>query len=211
MEKIVFLYDQDSPRIEQLRGILRNDYEILLTHDKNEIMSILKESFDDLSVLIVDSPSTKKYLNEVLEYIKEKNNYMFSLPVLVLTDDEHMHEDDKYLNNPVVDIIFFNDTEEIALRRIKNAITLANSTSFDAFSEMLTVLPSLVYLKDRRGRYAFMSQTLHHLYSSVKSVRGKTDFDIRKDKHNAELARESDLEVIRTGRGKTYIIKEEDE
>ena len=81
MEKIVFLYDQDSPRIEQLRGILRNDYEILLTHDKNEIMSILKESFDDLSVLIVDSPSTKKYLNEVLEYIKENNNYMFSLPV----------------------------------------------------------------------------------------------------------------------------------
>ena len=134
MEKIVFLYDQNSPRIEQLRGILRNDYEILLAHDKKEIMSILKESFDDLSVLIVDSPSTKKYLNEVLEYIKEKNNYMFSLPVLVLTDDKHMHEDDKYLNNPVVDIIFFNDTEEIALRRIKNAVTLANSTSFDAFS-----------------------------------------------------------------------------
>lgn len=211
MEKIIFLYDNDSPRVEQLRGILVKDFEVLLTHDKNEIMYILKESFDDLSVLVVDNPSNKKYLDEVFEYIKEKDNYMFSLPVLVLTDVEHMKKDDKYLNFPVVDIIFYNDTEEIAVRRIKNAIALANSTSFDAFSEMLTVLPSLVYLKDRRGRYAFMSQKMHHLHNSIESVRGKTDFDIRKDKHNAELARQTDLEVISTGRGKSYIIKEEDE
>ena len=211
MEKIIFLYDNDSPRVEQLRGILVKDFEVLLTHDKNEIMYILKESFDDLSVLVVDNPSNKKYLDEVFEYIKEKDNYMFSLPVLVLTDVEHMTKDDKYLNFPVVDIIFYNDTEEIAVRRIKNAIALANSTSFDAFSEMLTVLPSLVYLKDRRGRYAFMSQKMHHLHNSIESVRGKTDFDIRKDKHNAELARQTDLEVISTGRGKSYIIKEEDE
>ena len=208
MEKIVFLSDENSPRIKQLYEILLKDYEILLVHDKNGIMSLLDQSFDDLSVLIVDNPSAKNYIDETLELIKDKNNYMFSLPVLVLTDLENMEKDDKYLHNPVVDIIFFNDTPEIAIRRVKNAVTLANSTSFDAFSEMLTVLPSLVYLKDRRGRYAFMSQKLHHLYSTVKSVRGKTDFDIRKDKHNAELARESDLEVIKTGKGKNYIIKD---
>ena len=211
MEKIVLLYDENSPRINLLRDILIKDYEFLPVHDKNGIISLLEQSFDDLSVLIVDNPADKKYINEVFELIKTKNNYMFSLPVLVLTDLEHMNEDDKYLDNPVVDIIFFNDTEEIAVRRIKNAVTLANSTSFEAFSEMLTVLPSLVYLKDRRGRYAFMSQRLHHLYKTVDSVRGKTDFEVRKDKHNAELARESDLEVIRTGKGKNYIIKEEDE
>ncbi len=174
-------------------------------------MSLLEKSFDDLSVIIVDNPSSKKYINDVLAYIKNRNNYMFSLPVLVLTDLENMDSDDKYLHNPVVDIIFFNDTEEIAVRRIENAVTLANSTSFDAFSEMLTVLPSLIYLKDRRGRYAFMSQKMHHLYSNVESVRGKTDLEVRKDKHNAQLAMESDQEIIRTGVGKNYIIKEEDE
>ena len=174
-------------------------------------MSLLKQSFDDLSVLIIDNPSNKNYIREVFEFVKNKNNYMCSLPVLVLTDLDNMEKDDKYLDYPVVDIIFFNDTTEIAMRRVRNAVTLANSTSFDAFSEMLTVLPSLVYLKDRKGRYAFMSQRLHHLYSNVESVRGKTDFEIRKDKHNAELARESDLEVIRTGKGKNYVIKEVDE
>ena len=211
MEKIVFLCDKQSPRIGQLHNILANDYDVLLTYDKNEIMSLLEKSFDDLSVIIVDNPSSKKYINDVLAYIKNRNNYMFSLPVLVLTDLENMDSDDKYLHNPVVDIIFFNDTEEIAVRRIENAVTLANSTSFDAFSEMLTVLPSLIYLKDRRGRYAFMSQKMHHLYSNVESVRGKTDLEVRKDKHNAQLAMESDQEIIRTGVGKNYIIKEEDE
>ena len=211
MEKIVFLCDKQSPRIGQLHNILVNDYDVLLTYDKNEIMSLLEKSFDDLSVIIVDNPSSKKYINDVLAYIKNRNNYMFSLPVLVLTDLENMDSDDKYLHNPVVDIIFFNDTEEIAVRRIENAVTLANSTSFDAFSEMLTVLPSLIYLKDRRGRYAFMSQKMHHLYSNVESVRGKTDLEVRKDKHNAQLAMESDQEIIRTGVGKNYIIKEEDE
>ena len=211
MEKIVFLCDKQSPRIGQLHNILVNDYDVLLTYDKNEIMSLLEKSFDDLSVIIVDNPSSKKYINDVLAYIKNRNNYMFSLPVLVLTDLENMDSDDKYLHNPVVDIIFFNDTEEIAVRRIENAVTLSNSTSFDAFSEMLTVLPSLIYLKDRRGRYAFMSQKMHHLYSNVESVRGKTDLEVRKDKHNAQLAMESDQEIIRTGVGKNYIIKEEDE
>lgn len=211
MEKIVFLYDRDSPRISQLRGILLKEYEVLSVHDKNEIMSLLEQSFDDLSVLIVDNPSNKNYIREVFELVKNKNNYMCSLPVLVLTDLDNMEKDDKYLDYPVVDIIFFNDTPEIAMKRVRNAVTLANSTSFDAFSEMLTVLPSLVYLKDRKGRYAFMSQKLHHLYNNVESVRGKTDFEIRKDKHNAELARESDLEVITTGKGKNYIIKEVDE
>ena len=211
MEKIVFLCDKQSPRIGQLHNILVNDYDVLLTYDKNEIMSLLEKSFDDLSVIIVDNPSSKKYIDDVLTYIKNRNNYMFSLPVLVLTDLENMDSDDKYLHNPVVDIIFFNDTEEIAVRRIENAVTLANSTSFDAFSEMLTVLPSLIYLKDRRGRYAFMSQKMHHLYSNVESVRGKTDLEVRKDKHNAQLAMESDQEIIRTGVGKNYIIKEEDE
>ena len=211
MEKIVFLYDKNSSRIEQLRDILHKDYEILQVYDKNGIMSLLEHSFDDLSVLIVDNPASKKYIDEVLNFIKEKNNYMFSLPVLVLTDLENMEKDDKYLHNPVVDIIFFNDTAEIAIRRIKNAITLANSTSFDAFSEMLMELPSLIYLKDRQGRYAFCSQTWHHLNLEDKSIRGKTDFEIRKDQHNAQLARESDLEVINTGKGKNYIIKESDE
>ena len=75
---------------------------------------------------------------------------------------------------------------------------------------MLTALPSLIYLKDKDGRYAFCSQHWHHL-NTDESIRGKTDFDIRKDKNNAQIARNSDLKVINSGKGTSYIIKEEDE
>ena len=43
------------------------------------------------------------------------------------------------------------------------------------------VLPSLIYVKDIDGRYAFCSQHWHHLTRPGESIRGLTDFDIRKD------------------------------
>ena len=148
MEKIAFICQKQSFRVESLCNVLKRYYEIIIAHDENEIMDLLEESFNDLSVLIVDHPASVDYINNVFDYIKDNSNYMFSLPVLVLTDLENMNDDDKYLNNPVVDIIFCNDTEEVILRRVKNAVTLASSASFDTFTEMLKVLPSLIYLKD---------------------------------------------------------------
>jgi len=211
MKKIAFLSEKNSPRVGQLHDILAKEYEVIFLYSKNEVMSLLEKSFDNISVLIVDDPSSKEYINEVFEYIKERNNYMFSLPVLVLTDFENMEVNDNYLVNPVVDILFPDDSDKIALCRVKNAVTLANSTSFEAFSEMLTELPVLVYLKDKEGKYAFASQQWHHLTPNLSSIRGLTDFQIRRDKRNAEIARAADQEVVRTGKGKTYIIREEDE
>jgi len=73
---------------------------------------------------------------------------------------------------------------------------------------MLTVLPSLIYFKDSKGRYAFCSQKWRHLTNRKESIRGKTDFEIRRSKKNAKIARESDLEVLKSGVGKSYVIKE---
>ena len=136
---------------------------------------------------------------------------LFNLPVLILSDQEHIDNDSLFLKAPVVDVVFADEPERVILTRISNVIKAANSTSFDDFSDMLKVLPSLVYLKDREGRYAFCSQRWHHLNYEGKSIRGLTDFDIRKDKNNAAIARQSDLEVIESGKGKSYIIKEVDE
>ena len=211
MKKIAFICQEKSTRISNLYNVLKKDYEIILVHNKQETMELLEKAFNDISVLIVDHPSDKPYIHEIFSYINKRNNYMFSLPVLVLTDTESMTDDDDYLVDPVMDVIFFNDSENVITRRVNNAVTLANSTSFDKFSEMLTVLPSLIYLKDNEGRYAFCSQHWHHLSNKNESIRGKTDFDVRKDKNNARVARESDLEVINTGKGKSYVIKEVDE
>ena len=211
MEQIMLVCGADSPRAKAVKEILEKEYSVTECNDMLETDSTIQRDFDRYACLVIDSPSTKEHLNYLFDYIRYRNNYMFSLPVLILTDNDQKCSDIPYLKPPVVDVIYDDECEKVILTRIKNVIKAANSSSFDDFSNMLTVLPSLIYLKDREGRYAFCSQHWHHLSDVSKSIRGLTDFDVRKDKNNAALARKSDLEVFETGKGKSYMIKEVDE
>lgn len=211
MEKIFIVCGPNSTRVAAIRDFLGKEYVVVEGHDMIETDTAIQSEFETISCLIIDTPSTKQDIAYLFEYIKKRNNYMFNLPVLILSDQEHIDNDSLFLKAPVVDVVFADEPERVILTRIANVIKAANSTSFDDFSDMLKVLPSLVYLKDKEGRYAFCSQRWHHLNYEGKSIRGLTDFDIRKDKNNAAIARQSDLEVIESGKGKSYIIKEVDE
>ena len=211
MEKIFIVCGPNSTRVAAIRDFLGKEYVVVEGHDMIETDTAIQSEFETISCLIIDTPSTKQDIAYLFEYIKKRNNYMFNLPVLILSDQEHIDNDSLFLKAPVVDVVFADEPERVILTRIANVIKAANSTSFDDFSDMLKVLPSLVYLKDKEGRYAFCSQRWHHVNYEGKSIRGLTDFDIRKDKNNAAIARQSDLEVIESGKGKSYIIKEVDE
>ena len=207
MNKIAFLFKEESKRTAYLSNLLEDKYELLNAHSEEEILALLENHYDDISALIVDHPADKKYIKKVFAFIDSKNNYMFTLPVLLLSSLELMVEDDKYLSNFVVGMISEGETARTVLQRIENTIKFSNSASFDDFSNMLKVLPSLVYLKDKQGRYAFCSQHWHHL--KTQSIRGLTDYDIRKSRENAEIAVKADRKVIETGEGMNYIIKED--
>ena len=211
MRNIAVCFEKESSRSKFVLDILKDDFSILEARSKEDIYSLIEKSFNDIAALILDNPSSKNYSNDLLKLISQKNNYMFSLPVLVLTDKENMDKDDKFLEAPVVGTILEGESKKIILYRLTNSIKLSDSTSFDEFSNMLTALPSLIYLKDTQGRYAFCSQHWHHLVDKHKSIRGLTDFDIRKDQENARIAQESDQRVVRSGKGTSYVIKEEDE
>jgi diguanylate cyclase (GGDEF)-like protein len=209
MKKIAFLINKNSPRLEYLVDVLNEEYELLFAHNKTEIKKILSDSFNQLSALIVDNPSEVPYIDELFENLEKRNSYMFSIPVILLSDNEHVEKDDKYLCDLAVGMITKGESKKIVLQRIKNTIAFSNSRSFDDFSRMLRALPSLIYVKDIDGRYAFCSQRWHHILKPGESIRGLTDFDIRKDKNNARIAQESDTRVIKSGKGMTYVIKED--
>ena len=209
MDKIGIIFDVYSNHINHLTTVIKKKYEVVEVFSFENMKKILTKSFDKFALIIVDNPSKKTGFDDFVNFVNKRNSYMFSLPILIATNEETMDEDSKLLRGPVLDVIFDQDCEEIIFSRINNAIRLSNSTNFDDFSNMLKVLPSLIYLKDRRGRYAFSSQHWHHLVT--ESIRGKTDYEIRKDKENARRAREADFEVVKTGKGKNYIIKEDDE
>ena len=209
MDKIGFLFDIKSSRTNFLLDVLKDEYEIIIVHSLGEAITLFDKSFKELAAFIIDRPSDKRHIDDLLNEIAKRNTFMFALPVLLLTGQESSYKDEKYLSDLAVAMINEGDGKQTVIRRIKNSIKFTNSASFDEFSKMLKVLPSLVYLKDIDGRYAFCSQNWHHLENPKESIRGLTDFDVRKNKKNAEIARQSDLKLIESGVGTSYIIAED--
>ena len=214
MQQILFLFEKQNSRIEHLKSILSKEYSILEVHNFDETHDALeKMSFNDVAALVVDYPSQFERFEELKKYVIGRSNYMFNLPIVLYSDVEHIKDDDKYLDKDIVGIFLTEESERIILKRMGGIIKFSNSSSFDEFSDMLKALPSLIYLKDTKGRYAFCSQNWHHFNPENRNqvIRGKTDFEIRKDKKNAQIAYDADRKVIESGKGMNYIIKEEDE
>ena len=209
MQKMILISNHPQCQIE-----IQQNIEITETlRSPKEAIHFLEQN-EDVSVIIVEHPSQQEDVQELIDFINHRNNYVFSIAVLILTDDSTMEEDCRFLGGAVVDCIEKPFHPAVIQNRIQNAETLINSVSFAEFARMLKVLPANIYLKDANGKYVFSSQTWHHLDTAGDpswSIRGKTDLDIRKDKENARLAMESDKEIIRTGIGTSYIIEENDE
>ena len=171
------------------------------------------ESGELLSAVLIDTPSAIPGIGDLIRCVNDMNSDLLAFPILILTDSGHIDQDETFLGGVVVDYIEKPVRPAVLKNRLANAEQLVSSVSFTEFSRMLKSLPANVYLKDNRGRYVFSSQTWHHLNTGDDeewTIRGKTDLDIRKDKENARKALESDLELIRTGKGTSYIIEETD-
>ena len=151
----------------------------------------------------------------VLKEVVKVNSDFMVLPVILLTDEQNKTADEEYLGGNVIATIEQGQSKKVVIQRINKSVDVLNSLSFQDFAKMLQALPSLIYLKDAKGRYIFSSQYWHHLKRKANdntwSIRGKTDLDIRVDKNNAILAYQSDLEMIKTGVGTSYVIEEKNE
>ena len=81
---------------------------------------------------------------------------------------------------------------------------------YDLFKRILKEIPSNIFFKDTECRYVFSTHYWRHLQGAEDpswDIAGKTDLEIRKDKENAKLAMEQDREIIRTGKGVSYVIE----
>lgn len=169
------------------------------------------ESGELLSAVFLDAPSEIPDVDRLIGSVHSRNNDLLAFPVLILTDEEHIGADEQYLGGVVVDCVLKPLRPAVLKNRLANAEQLVSSVSFTEFSRMLQSLPANIYLKDNHARYVFSSQTWHHLNTENDpgwTIRGKTDLDIRKDRENAQKALNSDLELIRSGKGTSYIIEE---
>lgn len=214
MKSILLISSKENDRTRYLHDILDGRYRIETALSASKAIRQLEDHSPDIAAVIIDNPSRLVRADMVISSIRASNTYMLAVPVLVLTDEDNLIADEMFLNDPVTALIRQGESERVVVHRIEMSIETINSASFQEFSEMLKALPSLVYLKDNKGRYVFCSKYLHHLehYNDPDwTIRGKTDLDIRKDKENAKRAYESDLRIVATGKGTSYVIEENDD
>ncbi|MBQ9277689.1 MAG: diguanylate cyclase [Lachnospiraceae bacterium] len=214
MKSILVVAAGESDRLNYFDKIISGKYKLIRVNDVEGALEKLKELLDGITAVIIDNPSSINNINALLDFISESNTYIFAIPALVLTDKENADKDEIYLGDAVADVIEAGQSKRVVLNRIERAVESINSVSFSEIGNMLKVLPSLIYLKDANGRYVFCSQYWHHLdnYDDPDwTIRGKTDMEIRRDKENARAAYESDLKLIETGIGTSYVIEENED
>ena len=214
MKRLIVITEPESDAARFVSDVLKDTYKIQVETDPKEVIRLLDEESNDIIAVIVDRPNTRADVQQVLDYMKENNTVIFAVPALVLTDAENAVKDLEYLSDPVVDTILLGSPAAVVQNRVQRASQFVSSVSFDEFARMLQVLPSLIYLKDARGKYVFCTQYWHHLehYDDPDwTIRGKTDMEIRKDQENARKAYESDMRILKTGMGTSYIIEENED
>ena len=214
MKTILLVAETENERTRYLHHLLDGRYQMETAKDAAKAKEQLEERGSEISAVVIDDPYRFARADLVIDHIRTSNTYMLAIPVLILTDEENRSFDELFLCDVVAGLILKGESERVVAHRIEKSIETVNSATFQEFSEMLKALPSLVYLKDNKGRYVFCSKYMHHLehYNDPEwTIRGKTDLDIRKDKENARRAYESDLRIIETGEGCSYIIEENDD
>ncbi|MGB9640420.1 MAG: EAL domain-containing protein [Anaerolineales bacterium] len=74
--------------------------------------------------------------------------------------------------------------------------------------QVIDTSPNFIFAKDRQGRFTLVNQAVALAYgTTVENLLGKSDSDFARNRREAELFRQDDLEVIQTGREKFIPIE----
>ena len=197
--------------LKKFRSLLSEQYPIVDVESEEEALQLVDKKHDSISAVLFNVELCKKSgfwlqqkLNEDKRFVGIPNIAVSAVP----------SSDDYKLCIAAGANEFFEPPfqKELVLLRITNCIRGKDSATFSEVEKILKELPSNIYLKDAEGKYVFATHYWHHLHTENDpnwTIRGKTDVEIREDKENALKAMESDKELLRTGKGTNYVIKEE--
>ncbi len=206
----ILLVADEKNDFTKLISLLEKKYNVACYNASREYAKI-KDDVSLVSAAIL--PVTEAAYDDfaVFKWVQQ-DSLLSEIPMFVYCgSEEKLGLAEKCLSLGAVDVIMPPIYESLLLRRIENGMRLKSSATFPEIARMLKELPSNIYLKDEKGRYVFATHYWHHLDHSNDpdwTIRGKTDIEIRKDKENAKKAMATDLEMIKTGVGKRYVIEE---
>lgn len=210
LKKILLVGGEKESQEELIRNTFAGSYQLERRDTIADGLEVLNTD-PDIAAVLIDRPDALEEVSELISFIGYRNSFVCAIPVLLLTDREHVEIDSVFLGGAALDCVEKPIVPVILRNRVECCIEMINSVSFMEFAEMLKVLPAYIYLKDENGRYVFSSQTWSNLDTGGDpdwSIRGKTDLEAQLDKDNARLAMKTDQELLQSGKGASYIIEE---
>ena len=208
-KRTILLMKEKNQDTSQLCDMFAEDYHFRIVTALEEAVRILREDIDKLSAVLIDACLPDDVCGKFLQRVREYKN-LHGIPVLVIVPESEISHYLHYLEFGAVDFITSPYCREVIINRISNAVHIKDSVTFSQLEKMLRELPSNIYLKDAEGKYIFATHYWHHLEHNNDpdwTIRGKTDIDIRKDKENAVRAYLSDLELLKDGEIRSYMIE----
>ena len=203
----------EKPEYEQFVNLMEDDYEIVIARDTDDLYEILDGPRERVACIAIDAVTAIR--DDFRFHRKISTDMRFvAIPTIALTTEASAADCTRCISEGMSEYIELPELEPVIRQRVNNAIRSKDSATFAEIEQMLKQLPSNIYLKDAEGKYVFATHYWHHLRQADDpdwTIRGKTDLEIRKDKDNARLALESDIRMLQTGEGTSYIIEENED
>ncbi len=188
---------------------LSNAFTVFTMDNEEDAYRFLIQRTENISAVLLDLDLARQSNFSFVDKIS-MDKLFTSIPVIALSPRLTNQEDIDCLKHGFSELLTPPNEWELLEMRINNAIRAKDSLTFNEIVRMLQQLPSNIFWKDTEGRYVFMTHYWRHIKQDDPhwTLRGKTDMDIRKDKHNARIAMEADKKILTTGQGTDYIIEE---
>lgn len=184
-------------------------FSVITTDNEEEGYRFLKDHTSEICAVLLDLNLARQSNFSFADKVRVDKLFT-SIPVIALSPNLPTPEDMDCLAHGFSELLTPPNQQELIAKRINNTIRAKDSLTFSEIVKMLQQLPSNIFWKDAEGRYVFMTHYWRHLKHDDPhwTLRGKTDMEIRKDKHNARIAMEADKKIVATGQGTDYIIEE---
>ena len=188
---------------------LSNAFTVFTMDNEEDAYRFLIQRTANISAVLLDLDLARQSNFSFVDKIS-MDKLFTSIPVIALSPRLPNQKDIDCLKRGFSELLTPPNEWELLEKRINNAIRAKDSLTFNEIVRMLQQLPSNIFWKDTEGRYVFMTHYWRHIKQDNPhwTLRGKTDMDIRKDKHNAKIAMEADKKILTTGQGTDYVIEE---
>lgn len=125
-KKKILVVDDAQLNQEMVKAIFEENFELLEAYDGEQAIQVIEEHLHELAIVLLDFVMPKMDGLDVLQYMFERN-YMHFLPVIMITGEATMQQEERALNYGVSDIIHKPFAVRAVMRRTMNIIDLFES------------------------------------------------------------------------------------